>query len=44
MGDLLFTLDAFANVTGIDLDRSIVKIIEKCDARDAQAWQQAQDI
>jgi NTP pyrophosphatase (non-canonical NTP hydrolase) len=44
MGDLLFTLDAFSNVTGIDLGRSIVKIIEKCDARDAQAWQQAQDI
>ncbi len=39
VGDLLFTLAAFANVTGIDLDRSITKTIEKYDLRDAQDWQ-----
>ena len=44
VGDLLFTLAAFANVTGIDLDRSIVKTIEKYDIRDAQAWQQTDDV
>lgn len=39
VGDLLFTLAAFANVTGIDLDRSIGKTIEKYDVRDAKDWQ-----
>ena len=39
VGDLLFTLAAFANVTGIDLDRSITKTIEKYDVRDAKDWQ-----
>ena len=44
VGDLLFTLAAFANVTGIDLDRSIVKTIEKYDVRDSKAWQQTEDV
>lgn len=39
IGDLLFTLAAFANVTGIDLDRSITKTIEKYDVRDSEDWQ-----
>lgn len=39
VGDLLFTLAAFANVTGIDLDRSITKTMEKYDVRDAKDWQ-----
>ncbi|MCP4542418.1 MAG: hypothetical protein GY832_35290 [Chloroflexi bacterium] len=41
VGDLLFTLAAFANVTGIDLDRSIAKTFEKYDLRDSKAWQEA---
>jgi NTP pyrophosphatase (non-canonical NTP hydrolase) len=40
VGDLLFTLAAFANVTGIDLEESIGKVIDKYDARDARDWQQ----
>ena len=39
VGDLLFTLAAFANVTGIDLDRSITRTIEKYNVRDAKDWQ-----
>ena len=39
VGDLLFTLAAFANVTGLDLDRSITKTIEKYDVRDSKDWQ-----
>jgi NTP pyrophosphatase (non-canonical NTP hydrolase) len=42
VGDPLFTLAASANVAGIDLDRSVVKSIEKYG--DAQARQQAQDV
>ena len=35
VGDLLFTLIAFANVNGIDLDRAIAKTIEKYNIRDS---------
>jgi NTP pyrophosphatase (non-canonical NTP hydrolase) len=44
VGDLLFTLAAFANVTGIDLDRSITKTIEKYDVRDAKDWQASNSV
>ena len=44
IGDLLFTLAAFANVTGIDLDRSIAKTIEKYDVRDAKDWQASNSV
>ena len=44
VGDLLFTLAAFANVTGIDLDRSIAKTIEKYDVRDAKDWQASNSV
>ncbi len=40
VGDLLFTLIAFANVNGIDLERAIAKTIEKYNIRDSQDWQQ----
>jgi NTP pyrophosphatase (non-canonical NTP hydrolase) len=39
VGDLLFTLAAFANAAGIDLEDSVGKVIDKYDARDAQDWQ-----
>jgi len=39
VGDLLFTLAAFANATGIDLEESVGKVIDKYNARDAQDWQ-----
>ena len=44
VGDLLFTLAAFANVTGIDLDRSITKTIEKYNVRDAKDWQASNSV
>ncbi|MGB7924864.1 MAG: MazG nucleotide pyrophosphohydrolase domain-containing protein [Pyrinomonadaceae bacterium] len=39
VGDLLFTLAVFANVTGINLEESIRKVIEKHHMRDAEDWQ-----
>lgn len=39
VGDLLFTLIAFANVNGIDLEQAIAKTIEKYDIRDSEDWQ-----
>ena len=42
VGDLLFTLAAFANVTRIDLNHSIEKTFVKYDVRDAQDWQKTQ--
>ena len=41
LGDLLFTLAAFANATGIDLDESIRKVMEKYQIRDSAAWKAA---
>lgn len=40
VGDLLFTLAAFANKMGIDLDASVNRVFAKYDARDAAAWQE----
>lgn len=39
VGDLLFTLAAFANAAGIDLEESVGKVIDKYNARDARDWQ-----
>jgi NTP pyrophosphatase (non-canonical NTP hydrolase) len=41
LGDLLFTLAAFANVTGIDLDESVRKVLTKYQIRDSAAWKAA---
>ncbi len=38
VGDLLFTLVAFANVLGIDLDACIQRTIQKYSDRDGAAW------
>lgn len=38
VGDLLFTLAAFANKTGINLTESIAGVFEKYNQRDAAAW------
>jgi NTP pyrophosphatase (non-canonical NTP hydrolase) len=39
VGDLLFTLAAFANLQKIDLDRSIEQVIEKYQQRDLKDWE-----
>lgn len=41
VGDLLFTLIAFANSMGIDLDKEIRRVFEKYDMRDGKAWQES---
>jgi NTP pyrophosphatase (non-canonical NTP hydrolase) len=38
VGDLLFTLAAFANVMEIDLEESFKRTLEKYKIRDAKAW------
>jgi len=40
VGDLLFTLAAFANVNGIKLSESIDKVMDKYQIRDSQAWKE----
>ncbi len=42
VGDLLFTLAAFANVNGLNLEQCVTQVIEKYNARDAQAWRAMQ--
>ena len=42
VGDLLFTLAAFANANGLDLDACLRKTFDKYDSRDGAAWK-AQD-
>lgn len=39
VGDLLFTLAAFANATGIDLKECFAQALKKYNVRDAHAWQ-----
>ncbi|MFB3852584.1 MAG: MazG nucleotide pyrophosphohydrolase domain-containing protein [Vicinamibacterales bacterium] len=39
LGDLLFTLAAFANVTNTRLDDAVAKTMRKYDDRDGDAWQ-----
>ncbi len=38
VGDLLFTLAAFANVNGIQLDEALNKVLDKYQIRDSAAW------
>ncbi|MFP4075354.1 MAG: MazG nucleotide pyrophosphohydrolase domain-containing protein [Halochromatium sp.] len=38
VGDLLFTLIAFANVNGLELDACLGKVLKKYDIRDGEAW------
>lgn len=38
LGDLLFTLAAFANVMNINLEESFKNTLEKYRIRDAKAW------
>jgi NTP pyrophosphatase (non-canonical NTP hydrolase) len=40
VGDLLFTLAAFANANGLRLSECMKSIMEKYDSRDSQAWQE----
>jgi NTP pyrophosphatase (non-canonical NTP hydrolase) len=40
VGDLLFTLAAFANQRRIRLDDAIARAMEKYAVRDGAAWQQ----
>ena len=40
VGDLLFTLAAFANINNLSLEQCFNQSIEKYNARDAQAWQE----
>jgi NTP pyrophosphatase (non-canonical NTP hydrolase) len=39
VGDLLFTLAAFANLEKIDLDRAVERVIEKYRERDLKDWE-----
>jgi NTP pyrophosphatase (non-canonical NTP hydrolase) len=39
IGDLLFTLAAFANVLEIDLEQSFKDTMQKYKIRDAKAWE-----
>ena len=41
VGDLLFTVAAFANVNRIDLAAALRTTLTKYDERDSKAWQQA---
>lgn len=43
IGDLLFTLAAFSNCTGVKLDEAVRSALAKYDGRDAIAWQRAQE-
>jgi NTP pyrophosphatase (non-canonical NTP hydrolase) len=43
IGDLLFTMAAFANAQGIDLEKAFSKVMAKYDARDAALWQQQRE-
>lgn len=38
VGDLLFTLIAFANANGLELDACLGKVLEKVEIRDGEAW------
>ena len=38
LGDMVFTLAAFANVMGLSLERGTERAIAKYDGRDSTAW------
>ncbi len=40
VGDLLFTLIAFANVSGLRLETCLMRVLDKYKIRDSQAWRQ----
>ena len=40
VGDVLFTLVAFANVNGLDLETCLRKVFDKYDIRDSAAWKE----
>lgn len=44
VGDLLFTVAAFANVMNLDLQQSFRRTMQKYRARDGQAWQDNKEI
>lgn len=41
VGDLLFTLAAFANQQGIDLNQSLAKVMDNYQTRDSVAWKES---
>jgi len=41
VGDLLFTLAAFANLNGIQLDAALNKVLDKYQIRDSAAWKES---
>lgn len=43
VGDLFFTLCAFANKSGIDIGEKFEEVIRKYDARDSAAWKAAEE-
>lgn len=42
VGDLLFTLAAFANVNGLQLSDCLAQVLDKYQIRDSQAWKDQQ--
>ncbi|MBI3893101.1 MAG: nucleotide pyrophosphohydrolase, partial [Candidatus Wallbacteria bacterium] len=42
VGDLLFTLAAFANIHKLDLSRAFERVVEKYAERDLRAWKAQQ--
>ena len=40
VGDLLFTLAAFANINQISLGQAIEKVLSKYEVRDSAAWKE----
>ena len=40
VGDLLFTLAAFANVNGLKLSECLARVLEKYQIRDSRAWKE----
>ena len=44
VGDLLFTLIAFCNKKGIDLESELKRVLQKYKIRDAKAWKEKVDL
>ena len=42
IGDVLYTLMAFANAREIRLDQALARVLQKYEQRDQQAWQEQQ--
>jgi NTP pyrophosphatase (non-canonical NTP hydrolase) len=40
VGDLLFTLAAFANANGLSLEAAFGRVLEKYNLRDSSAWKE----